>query len=121
MAGAQLFALEELRRIFFFYALRGDPLDPEHLRSQQLIKMLSKDCRLCSPRVLLEADIFNAFQAEVTRSEKIAPRDAKPHSELKNYISGPLPAKQLTDRKKVCAPRRPGGRLTAAPPPALHV
>ncbi len=117
-----MFVLEEVWRIYTFYTLRGDPRDPEHLLSKQLIKMLSEDCSLCSPSgpSVLEADIFNAFQAEVTRSEKIAPRDAKPHSELKKHISGPLPAKQLTDRKKVCAPRRPGG-LTAAPPPALHV
>ncbi len=47
MAGAQLFDLEELWRIYTFYTLHGNPLDPEHLRSQQLIKMLSKDreCR----------------------------------------------------------------------------
>jgi hypothetical protein len=102
MANPQLLVVEELWRIYTFYTLHGDPLDPEHLRSTQLIKMLSKDCGLVTRGAgeLLEADIFNAYQAEVTRSDKIAPGDARPHSALKMSLGGPL-AKLHTDRKKV--------------------
>lgn len=112
---AQLLVVEELWRIYTFYTLHGDPLDPEHLRSTQLIKMLSKDCGLVTRGAgeLLEADIFNAYQAEVTRSDKIAPGDARPHSALKMSLVG-RPKGPLTDRKKVRAgrpaparPRRP--------------
>ena len=100
-SASQLLVVEELWRIYTFYALHGDPLDPEHLRSSQLVKMLSRDCGLVvRGGELLEADIYNAYQAEVTRSDKIAPRDARPHSALKMSLGGPL-AKLHTDRKKV--------------------
>ena len=111
-----MLVVEELWRIYTFYTLHGDPLDPEHLRSTQLIKMLSKDCGLVTRGGdLLEADIFNAFQAEVTRSDKIAPGDARPHSALKMSLGGAL-AKVHTDRKKV---RRAGrGRGAPLAPPS---
>ena len=50
--------------------------------------------------LILEADVFNAYQAEVTRSDKIAPGDATHRSALKMSVGGPV-AKQHTDRKKV--------------------
>ena len=119
---SQMLVVEELWRIYTFYTLHGDPLDPEHLRSTQLIKMLSKDCGLVTRGGdLLEADIFNAFQAEVTRSDKIAPGDARPHSALKMSLGGAL-AKVHTDRTKV-RPRAAGGVAPgwggAPPPPPL--
>ena len=101
---SQLQVVEELWNIFTYYSLHGDPLDPEHLRPTQLIKMLSRDCGLCTRETeLLEADIHNCYQAEVTRTDKIAPGDARPHSLLKMAPSRPTTVLH-TDRKKV----RPG-------------
>jgi hypothetical protein len=103
---SQLQVVEELWNIFTYYSLHGDPLDPEHLRPTQLIKMLSRDCGLCTRETeLLEADIHNCYQAEVTRTDKIAPGDARPHSLLKMAPSRPTTVLH-TDRKKV----RPGSR-----------
>jgi len=96
-----LSVVEELWNIFTYYSLHGDPLDPEHLRPTQLIKMLSKDCGLVNRDTgLLDADIHNCYQAEVTRSDKIAPGDARPHSLLKMAPSRPTKVLH-TDRKKV--------------------
>ncbi len=39
----QMKVVTELWNIYTYYSLHGDPLDPEHLRSSQLIKMFS-DC-----------------------------------------------------------------------------
>lgn len=103
---SQLQVVEELWNIFTYYSLHGDPLDPEHLRPTQLIKMLSRDCGLCTRETeLLEADIHNCYQAEVTRTDKIAPGDARPHSLLKMAPSRPT-AVLHTDRKKVRAAQK---------------
>ena len=121
---SKVLVVEELWNIYSFYTLHGDPLDPEHLRPTQLTKMLSKDCGLVvKGGDLLEADIYNAYQAEVTRSDKIAPGDARPHSALKMSLGGPQ-AKLLTDRKKVrgfsAKKKKKRRRAATKPRPAPH-
>ena len=122
MAGVTIDA--ELFHIFTYYSLHGDPLDPEHIRASQLIR-LARDCQMVGPGLLLEADVAVAFQAEVTRVEKVAPGTQKLHSAMK---MAPIraPTATTTDRKKVRAGtpppplcRRPAAapRERAAPPP----
>lgn len=101
----------ELFNIFTYYSLHGDPLDPEHMRASQLTR-LARDCQIVGPGLLLEADVAVAFQAEVTRTEKVAPGSQKPHSALKMAPVRTV-SHTSTDRKKV----RRQGRSMAPPPP----
>ena len=39
----------ELWQIFTFYTLRGDALDPEHLKTSQFLQLL-RDCLIVEPR-----------------------------------------------------------------------
>ncbi len=116
----------ELFNIFTYYALHGDPLDPEHMRASQLTR-LSRDCQIVGPGLLMEADVAVAFQAEVTRVEKVAPGSQKPHSVLK-MAPVRVVSHTATDRKKVrlgCWARAPscaGGSCRGCshpPPPPL--
>jgi len=68
---------EELWNIFTYYTLHGNPLDPEHIRASQFVK-LTRDCQIIGTTLseaeipLTEADINVAYTAEVTRADKIA-------------------------------------------------
>lgn len=96
----------ELFNIFTYYSLHGDPLDPEHIRASQLLR-LARDTLICGGRDgLLEADIAVAFQAEVTRIEKVAPGTQKLHSALKMQIGPRVAPTTSADRKKVRAHQR---------------
>lgn len=60
----------EIWNIFTFYTLHGNPLDPEHIRCTQFVK-LARDCQIVGTTLseadppLLEADIQVAYTAEV--------------------------------------------------------
>ena len=102
----------ELFNIFTYYSLHGDPLDPEHMRASQLTR-LARDCQIVGPGLLLEADVAVAFQAEVTRTEKVAPGSQKPHSVLK-MAPARVVSHTSSDRKKV---RRLSVTDVGPPPP----
>lgn len=65
----------ELWHIFTFYSLHGNPLDPEHIRCTQFVK-LARDCQMVGSTLseadppLLEADIQVAYTAEVKRADR---------------------------------------------------
>ena len=116
-----------------YYSLHSDPLDPEHIRAFQLVK-LAEDCQLIAstkgaastdaavPR--LKADVYVAFTAEVTRADKIAPGAGMERSALKMATAArPATASAvMTDRRKVRRgpPARPRARDGAAAPRAHH-
>ena len=62
---------QELWNIFTFYTLHGNPLDPEHIRASQFVK-LAKDTQIVGSVLseanppLTEADINVVYAAEVT-------------------------------------------------------
>lgn len=66
---------KELWNIFTYYSLHGDPLDPEHMRATQFIKMC-RDCQVMGTTLseasppLMEADIQVTFTAEVKKADK---------------------------------------------------
>eukprot|EP00636_Phaeomonas_parva_P006273 CAMPEP_0118862584 /NCGR_PEP_ID=MMETSP1163-20130328/7737_1 /TAXON_ID=124430 /ORGANISM="Phaeomonas parva, Strain CCMP2877" /LENGTH=477 /DNA_ID=CAMNT_0006796501 /DNA_START=10 /DNA_END=1443 /DNA_ORIENTATION=+ len=65
----------ELWNIFTFYSLHGNPLDPERM-SGQLMLRLAKDCDVLEPHLydnpLSAADVNLIFAAEAQRSRKAA-------------------------------------------------
>lgn len=61
---------QELWNIFTFYTLHGNPLDPEHLRSTQFLK-LAKDCQIIGTTSVTEADTYVAYTAEVKRKQRV--------------------------------------------------
>jgi hypothetical protein len=106
-----------------YYSLHSDPLDPEHIRAFQLVK-LAEDCQLISSgrgvsvseadAPLLKADVYVAFTAEVTRAEKIAPGQGMERSALMMAPTRPAASSAISaDRRKV---RRATNALRAALP-----
>lgn len=59
----------ELWNIFTFYTLHGDPLDPEHMRATQLVK-LARDTQIVGHTDVTEADLNVAYTAEVKRKNR---------------------------------------------------
>ena len=99
-----------------YYSLHSDPLDPEHIRAFQLVK-LAEDCQLVASAKggastdaevpLLKADVYVAFTAEVTRADKIAPGAGMERSALKMMTSRAAVSSGISaDRRKVRAARR---------------
>jgi hypothetical protein len=99
-----------------YYSLHSDPLDPEHIRAFQFVK-LAEDCQLVSSgkgaalseadAPLLKADVYVAFTAEVTRADKIAPGRGMERSALMMATSRPAATSAIsTDRRKVRASAR---------------
>ena len=95
--------------IHSYYSLHSDPLDPEHIRAFQLVK-LTRDCQMVgvagsvlseADPAVLEADVNVAFTAEVTRADKVAPGSKMERSALKMAPVKMKGATATADRKKV--------------------
>lgn len=111
-----------------YYSLHSDPLDPEHIRAFQLVK-LAEDCQLISSgkgvsvseadAPLLKADVYVAFTAEVTRAEKIAPGHGMERSALMMAPTRPVASAAISaDRRKVRTrlPELPRRHVPTHPP-----
>lgn len=67
---------QEIWNIFTFYTLHGNPLDPEHIRATQFVK-LCKDCQIIGSTIseadppLTEADVQVTYTAEVKRTDRV--------------------------------------------------
>jgi len=75
---------QELWNIFTFYTLHGNPLDPEHIRASQFVK-LAKDTQIVGASGLTEADVNVVYTAEVTQLR--ASGDAKRKMNFNDFLT----------------------------------
>eukprot|EP00753_Platysulcus_tardus_P010386 PLAT2620.1.p1 GENE.PLAT2620.1~~PLAT2620.1.p1 ORF type:complete len:440 (+),score=160.43 PLAT2620.1:24-1322(+) len=83
---------EELWNIFTFYTLHGDPLDPEHMKPSQFLR-LCKECRIMDGDRVIQATVHMVYTAEAGR------------------LTAPAAATGARARKKRTARGAPGRRM----------
>lgn len=117
----------ELWNIFTYYTLHGDPLDPEHIKLTQFVR-LCKDCEILGQQGLSSPDINVLYRSEVTRGHAAKRAEAKARAMNEGYKARAGTGVVANDKMnfncflnaimklsslvRACRPRRPRPRLT---------